>query len=82
MKEHSKYKINWKWLANTNHTKKSEQCLEIEGFVTNIELIMLDINKAASLVAKSAEKLKGRDGEIKHIMEQFVISVYESTDLK
>ena len=81
MKDHSKFKIKWKWLANNKHTKKSEQCIQIESEVVNIMVIMNDIDRTTALVAKACDKLKGRDEEIKDIMEEFIIDVMKSTSL-
>lgn len=78
----SRYKIKWNWVNNKNTKCKDEQTIKIESTTVRILDIMYDIDKTVSFITKKNDKLKGREGEVKNILENFVIDVYSSTDLE
>jgi hypothetical protein len=77
-----RYKIKHRWLYDTNKKTKAEQELEIEGYNFTFEQLIKYLDKFAAVVAKSDPKLENRVGEIKSIMEDFIIDVASTNRLK
>ena len=77
-----KYKIKYRWIYDNTKLLKNEQELEIEGYTFTFDQLLNYLEKFAAVVAKSDPKLTSRVGEIKEIMEDFIIDVASTNKLK
>lgn len=77
-----KYKIKYRWVYNSKITTKEAQELEIEGYVFTFAEVLRHLDKFSAVVAKSTPGLENRIGEIKSIMEDFIIDVCSTNKLK
>jgi hypothetical protein len=75
-------KIRSYWINDARRTTKKSQLIEIEGRRIRFDVIMDDIVKVTSRLCKSIPKLENRHEEVKEILEQFIIDVSSSKDLK
>ena len=76
-----KYKIKYHWIHDTTKKSKDEQEIDIEGEIFTFHQLIRHLDKFAAVVAKTDPKLEGRFGEIKEIMEDFIIDVASTNSL-
>jgi hypothetical protein len=75
-------RIKYHWINDSKKTLKAEQEINIEGITFTYEQLVLMIDQFASVVAKSEPKLQSRFDDIKEIMENFIIDVASTNNLK
>lgn len=75
-------KIHHHWICNWKKKTKDEQEIKIEGSVFRADEIKANLMKHVKFLCKVNDKLKGREEEVKEILNQFIMDVYTSSNLK
>jgi hypothetical protein len=76
------YKIKHRWVYNSKTTTKEEQILELEHCRIKFQVACDYLDRISMVISKMKPELKGREGEIKHIIEEFIIDVCSTNKLQ
>lgn len=77
-----KKNINWKWIYDCRKKYKSEQEIEVEKTIVRIADLEWNLDKTISFIVKGNKQLRGHEDELSEILQQFMLDVYESSNLK